>query len=223
VIVLNSGLIKTNWDDVEKFTHEEISYFLSLEGKSTDAICKIRSLSKEEVQRHLIEGKIKYRYLARANSVDELFQTLCSLPKNDKLILLTGLKSDMKQSLLEYIKTEYMNMQTKNKETAIWILGELKSVNSMHVLQKAVVHKHVNIRRMAVSALGKLGDIASENALIRALDDENSQVVHYAVKSLIKIKSKKALEKIKSIYIKTDKEYLKRASEEYLSSLEEWS
>jgi hypothetical protein len=222
VIGLNSGLIKTNWDDVEKFTHEEISYFLSLEGKSTDAICKIRNLSKEEVQRHLIEGKIKYRYLARSNSVDELFQTLCSLPKNDKLILLTGLKSDMKQSLLEYIKTEYMNMQTKNKETAIWILGELKSVNSMYILQKAVVHKHVNIRRMAVSALGKLGDIASENALIRALDDENPQVVHYAVKSLIKIKSKKALEKIKSIYINTDKEYLKRASEEYLSSLEEW-
>ncbi|MCS4464274.1 HEAT repeat domain-containing protein [Clostridium botulinum] len=71
-----------------------------------------------------------------------------------------------------------------------------KDEEGIDILLKASVHKFINIRRMAVSALGKIGSIKGETVLIRALEDENSQVVTYAIKALNKIKSTKAKEKL---------------------------
>lgn len=211
------GLVQFDWNDVENYTSDEITYFLSLEGKSINSICKIRNLSKEEVQRQLIEGKIKYRFLAKSKNVKELFLTLCDTAKQDKLLVLNSLSNESREKLIEHIKVNYAEMPSKNKETAVWILGELNAASGIDILQKATVHNHVNIRRMAVSAMGKITDKGSETALIRALDDENSQVVLYAIKSLIKLKSEKAMKKISLIYNCTEIEYLKRAAEEYIA------
>jgi HEAT repeat protein len=212
------GLINLDWKDLDSLSDSDITYFLSLEGKTIEAICRIRRLEREEVQRQLIEGKIKYRFLNKINSEEDLFQTLCSAVKQDKLSVLANLNNETREKLIRFIREEYGNMPSKNKETAIWIIGELKVKICIDILVKSVVHKHVNIRRMAVSALGKLEDKASEIPLIRALEDENSQVVLYAIKSLVKIKSEKALSKIKQIYVTTEKDYLKRAAEEFLGS-----
>lgn len=212
------GLINLDWQDLDSLSDSDITYFLSLEGKTIDAICRIRRLEREEVQRQLIEGKIKYRFLSKSNSEEDLFQTLCSAVKQDKLSVLANLNNETREKLIRFIREEYGKMPSKNKETAIWIIGELKVKICIDILVKSVVHKHVNIRRMAVSALGKLEDKASELPLIRALEDENSQVVLYAIKSLVKIKSEKAVNKIKQIYATTEKDYLKRAAEEFLGS-----
>jgi len=110
-------------------------------------------------------------------------------------------------------------MYPKDKQAAVWILGELKDEEGIDILLKASVHKFINIRRMAVSALGKIGSIKGEAILIRALEDENSQVVTYAIKALKKLKSIKAKGKI--IYIKntTDKDYILKAVDEYLQEI----
>lgn len=218
MISLKKGLIKINWNEVDKLSTEDITYFLSLEGKSVEAISKIRNLDKEEIKRHIIEGKIKYRFLAKSEDAGQLFETLCNLGKQDKLSSLMALNEENKARLALYIRNNYASMLTKQKETAIWILGELKSADNLDILQKAIVHNHVNIRRMAASAMGKIADKASEIPLIRTLDDENPQVVLYAIKSLTKIKSEKAMDKIKLICESTDKEYLKRGAEEYINS-----
>ena len=68
-------------------------------------------------------------------------------------------------------------MKTKDKENAVWILGELEIKAVLDILIKASVHNHVNVRRMAVSAMGKIGDRSMEIVAIRALDDENPQVL----------------------------------------------
>lgn len=218
MICLNKGLIKLNWNEIDNFTSEDITYYLFLEGKSAEAISKIRGIDKEEVKRHIVEGKIKYRFLAKSNSAGELFETLCSLGKQEKLSALEALDKENITKLAGYIRNNYTSMLSKQKESAIWILGELKSIDNLDILQKAVVHKHVNIRRMAVSAMGKIGNKISEVPLIRVLEDENSQVVLYAIKSLSKIKSEKAMGRIKSIYETTSKDYLKRAAEDYLNN-----
>lgn len=214
------GLVKFDWKDIDSFTEDDITYFLFLEGKPIDAICKIRSITKEEVQRHIIEGKIKYRFLVKSSSEEELFQNINSLGKQEKLALLSSLSEENKQKIINYIKNKYMDMPTTSKESALWIIGELKAVSALEILMKSIVHKHVNIRRMSASAMGKLGDMSTETALIRALEDENAQVVQYAIKSLAKLKSRKAVEKIRNIGLNADKEYLKRAAEEYLNSIE---
>lgn len=186
-----------------------------------EAICKIRNLDNAIVQKHIIEGKIKYRFLVQSNDTNELFNSIAKAGKEDKIYFLNSLGQDNRDKLTQLIKTNYAEMLPKDKEAAVWILGELKEESCLDILIKASVHKYINIRRMAVSAMGKMGDIRAEGALLRALGDENPQVICYAIKSLSKIKSEKAITKIKHIYDNTDKKYIIEAAQQFLLLMEQ--
>jgi hypothetical protein len=211
-----NGLVDYNWDDIENYNDSQISYFLFLEGKSIDVISKIRNISREEVQRHIIDGKIKYRFLAKSKNSEELLITISKAGKNDKQLLLSNLDEKNREALLDHIRNNYVEMHSKDKETAIWLVGELRDINSKDILIKASVHKFVNVRRMAVSAMGKIDDKIFENALKRALEDENPQVISYALKALIKMKNINAKDKVQKLLAASDKEYIKKLCEEYL-------
>ncbi|NMM61151.1 HEAT repeat domain-containing protein [Clostridium sp. P21] len=217
---MKKGMIDIEWSKIDSYTEEDITYFLFLEGKSVGCLCKIRNLSKEIVQKHILDGKIKYGILAKSGNEKELFQTISLSGKLDKIEVLKGLDEDNKSKLMNYIRCNYGNMKNKDKESAVWILGEIGDSKVLDILMKASVHNHVTVRRMAVSAIGKIGDKSAENILIRKLDDENPQVVMYAIKSLIKVKSKKAGDKVRKIYENTEKDYIRRVSEEYLKIIE---
>ena len=216
---MRKGLLKIDWNDIEKYSNEEITYFLFLEGKSIDTLCKIRNINKEEVQNHIIHGKIKYSFFVKSQDEKELLKNIGKAGKLDKLSLLQSLEDNIKKNLLNYIKNNYADMPPKDKETAVWIVGELKAINCREILLKGSVHKFVNIRRMAISAMGKIAIKDFEIPLMRALDDDNAQVVSYAIKALEKIKSEKAIDKIKTLEKKWDKNYIKNACENYIESL----
>ncbi|MFT5871286.1 MAG: HEAT repeat protein [Clostridium sp.] len=209
-----------DWQLISEYSQEEISYFLFLEGKTMEAICKIRNLDNAMVQKHIIDGKIKYRFLVQSNDTAELFKNIAKAGKEDKIYFLRSIGEDNKNNLARLIKTNYGEMYPKDKEAAVWILGELKDVSCLDILIKASVNKAINIRRMAVSAMGKTGDRRAEVALIRALTDENPQVICYAIKSLSKIKSEKAITKIKYISENTDKKYIIDATQQFLLLME---
>jgi hypothetical protein len=217
---LRKGLLQVQWNEINKYTQEEITYFLFLEGKSLEAICKIRNINRDVAQKHIIDGKIKYGLLVKSKDEGELLQNVSRAGKSDKLDIINSLEESTKIKLIEYIRKNYVEMYPKEKETAIWIIGELKEKSCMDILIKASVHKFVNVRRMAVSAMGKMEDIALEMPLIRALEDDNPQVVLYAIKALTKVKSLKAKEKISCIFNNSDKDYLKRAAERYMEEIE---
>ncbi|MBP2032486.1 HEAT repeat protein [Clostridium algifaecis] len=212
-------MLNIDWNNIDIYTDEEITYFLYLEGKNIDAICKIRNLSRDIVENGIINGKIKYGILVKSNNERELFNSISSSGKFDKIDILKNLDNINKHRLVEFINRNYSDMKTKDKENAIWILGELKSKLGFNILIKGTVHNHVNVRRMAVSALGKLGDKSGEVALIRALDDINPQVVMYAIKALAKIKSHRALKKIEYIKDLKCKEYVRKSAEEYINAI----
>lgn len=218
---MRKGLLKVDWNNIEKYSDEEITYFLFLEGKNIDTLCKIRNVSKEEVQNHIIHGKIKYSFFVKSQDEKELLKNIGKAGKLDKLSLLQSLEEDIKKNLLNYIKNNYADMPAKDKETAVWIVGELKAINCKDILLKGSVHKFINIRRMAISAMGKIANKDFEVPLMRALDDDNPQVVLYAIKALEKIESKKAIDKIKILEEKWDKNYIKNACENYIESLKE--
>lgn len=220
MIFLDNGLLNIQWNNINELRSEDITYFLFLEGKSIDSLSKIRNIDRETIQKHIIEGKIKYGILAKSKNMKELFKEISISGKQDKIDTIMSLDENIKKGLVEYIKEDYFNMLIKEKEAAVWMLGELKDFSSLDILSKASVHKMVNIRRMAVSAMGKVGNIEAEDALIRALKDENNQVVMYAIKALSKIGSKKAETKVKNIYNEADKQYIKTAAEEYFSIME---
>ncbi|MDD3225181.1 MAG: HEAT repeat domain-containing protein [Clostridium sp.] len=213
---MHSGMAKIDWDNIDKYEDSEISYFLFLEGKSIETISKIRNIESSVVQNHIIRGKIKYRFLVKSNNMNELLNSIVAAGKQDKLLFLHNLNKDNKSEMLKYIKDKYVDMHGKLKETSIWIIGELKDLNSSNILIKASVHNLVNVRRMAISAMGKINDEKFENALMRALSDENPQVVSYAIKALIKLKSRKSIFKITELKEKTDKDYIKNLCSEYL-------
>ena len=218
---MKKGLVEIDWQCINTYSEEEISYFLFLEGKTMETICKIRNLDNAIVQKHIIDGKIKYGFLVKSNDPSELFQSIARAGKEDKIYFLNSLGEDNKNKLTKLIKTGYAEMYPKDKEAAVWILGELKEVSCLDILIKASVNKFINIRRMAVSAMGKMGDNRAEGALLRALGDDNPQVISYAIKSLGKIKSEKAITKIKYIYENTDKKYIIDAAQKYLLLMEQ--
>jgi HEAT repeats len=218
---LKKGLVDVDWLCISKYSHEEISYFLFLEGKTMEAICKIRNLDNAIIQKHIIDGKIKYRFLVHSNDTDELFKSIAKAGKEDKIVFLNSMSEDNKNKLTSLIKTSYVEMHPKDKEVAVWIIGELKEKSCLNILVKASVHKYINVRRMAVSAMGKMGDTRAEGALLRALVDENPQVVSYAIKSLGKIKSEKAIIQIKYIYENTDKKYIIDSAQNFLLLMEQ--
>ena len=218
---MKKGLVEIDWKCISTYSEEEISYFLFLEGKTMEAICKIRNLDNTIVQKHIIDGKIKYGFLVKSNDPSELFNSIAKAGKEDKIYFLNSLGEDNKNKLTTLIKTSYGEMYPKDKEAAVWILGELKEVSCLDILIKASVNKFINIRRMAVSAMGKMGDNRAEGALLRALGDENPQVISYAIKSLGKIKSEKAITKIKYINDNTDKKYIIDAAQKFLTLMEQ--
>jgi len=218
---LSNGLVKYNWDFIENYSEEEITYFLTLEGKSIEAISKIRNIDKATVQKHIINCKIKYRFLAKSANIEELFKTLIKAGKSERVYVMNSLDKVNRAKLIDFTKRNYIDLPLKDKESAIWIIGELRAEEGLDLLIKATVNNHVNIRRLSVSALGKIANEKGEMALIRALNDSNSQVVSYAIKSLQKLKSKKASERIKEILNTSDKPYVQKACEEYLTNIDE--
>ncbi len=217
--MVKKNLLDINWKEIQNYDDKDISYFLFLEGKDVEAISKIRNLDKVVVQNHIIEGKIKYRFLAKNSTVEELFISIYEAGKEDRTLFLKFVDGRAREELIKYIRESYADMSPKNKEKAVWILGELR--DGVDVLKKASVHKFVSIRRLAVSAMGKVEHEECETPLIRALEDENPQVALYAIKALKKLSSNMALPKIKALKNKWNKEYIARAVEDYISAIEE--
>lgn len=208
---MERSLLKIEWNNIESYSDEDISYFLFLEGKGIETISKIRNLSRETVETHIINGKIRFGMLARSRDIKELFRRICSAGKPDKINALSSLEESNRKELFQFINSSYKSMSSREKEVALWIIGECSAELLSPILTEALISNEVNIRRMAISAMGKLADSSFEDALISCLEDCNPQVVLYAVKALTKLKSKKCFEKVKSICEESNKDYLKRA------------
>lgn len=208
---MEKSLLKVAWNDIDSYTDEDISYYLFMEGKSKEAICRIRNLNRETVEAHIIKGKIKFGIVAKSKDVRELFRRIASAGKQDKVSSLTSLDEANRSKLLLYIANYFDKMYSRDKEVAIWIIGECREKKLSPILKNAALSDKVNLRRLAVSAMGKMEDVMFEDALIACIEDENPQVVLYALKALVKLKSRKCLEKAEKVCKNSDKDYLKRA------------
>ncbi|SHK04531.1 HEAT repeat-containing protein [Hathewaya proteolytica DSM 3090] len=208
-----------NWNNIDDVSEEDITYFLFLEDKPIDSIAKIRHLTREQVQQHIIKGKLKYGVISKCKNSEELFQYLCKVSKESRLKSFETLNEALKSQLCAYIVDSFGDMNWFEKEKAIWIIGELNYKDGTGILIKCTVHDNVTLRRLSVSALGKLKSEQGEMALIRALEDQNNQVVSYAISSLMKINSVKCKEKIEFIMNNTDKDYIREKCKAYLHSV----
>lgn len=208
-----------NWDNYQEMSDGQITFNLYSEGKSIELIAKIRNLDKGTVQNQLIEYKMKNRYTARIKTPQDIFDIFANTNKNDKLKVLNAVDDKGRVKLIEFINKKYTELNYTDKTTAAWIIGELRAVECSEVLKKASVHKAVSVRRMAVSAMGKLNDENLVPALVRALSDNNDQVALYAVNAIRKLKCGSVREKVLSFKGKR-KDYVDRAIDSYISELD---
>ena len=87
-------------------------------------------------------------------------------------------------------------------------MGDLQAEPAVGMLTKALQDEDGNVRRLAASALGKIGDCAAVPNLIACLGDAKPQVRQYVIKALGTSADARAIEPLRRIaHDETEKEY----------------
>lgn len=104
----------------------------------------------------------------------------------------------------------------------VWAAGEFRDARFLDILYPITEKKHANIRRIAYSAIGKIGSTSSSNIMEMGLSDTNPQVRQYCAKSLANLGTKdsiKILENLIKLKADFEKDYVLRAARESLDAL----
>lgn len=216
---------KLSWDNIEELCEYEITYLLYLEKKSLETIAKIRNISKSEVEKQVIKGKLEYKIKSDKNKKQEVdpAKYIISLDKLNRTKAIKKLNLEQREKLVNAICKRYITFKNiEDRMILLWVMGELKDERFLPFLRMELSSKLVNFRRLSCSALGKIAALESREWLQGVLKDENSQVIQYAIKSLSKIGNKETIELLKNI-IKdsSQKEYVVRAAIETIEMIEE--
>ncbi len=209
------------WENIDHLENYFITYLLYQEGKNVPQISKIRNMSLEEVNKDLIRAKEKLKKYKKEEK-DRIHHIL-ELDKENRMKFIYSLErldlEDFKKNIYKRI------LQEKNAEdlmVLIWTSGELKDNRFLKVIHMNANHPHGGVRRMAYSAMGKIGSIESLDFLHRGLLDVKPQVRQYAAKSLGRIGNEVSLKKLKNlIQNPKEKEYVKRAFLEAIEIIRE--
>lgn len=210
-----------SWSNIESLTSEEITYLLYTEGKDIKTICKIRNLEKNDIEKHIIDCKIKYRVFEGAANTSDIIKKLMRYGRDERISVLGRLTENERKNLEKYSISRLYDSNRDECNFYIWLLGECKSSNALQSIITFLKCNDGNVKRICCSALGKIGDIRAEEALISCLDDPRPQIKQYAIKALGKIRSKKAIYILNSICqnIK-EKDYVIRAAEQAAREIE---
>jgi hypothetical protein len=208
------------WEKVDELNDSEISYLLYTEGKDIKTICKIRNIAKVEVERHIIECKVKYRIFEGTNNIDAISKRLMRFSKEERINALNMMSNEDKKRIEKYAQERLFESNRDECMFFIWILGELISKESVPSLITFLRCSDGNIKRMCCSALGKIGDTKAEDALIQCLSETRLQIKDYAIRALGKLKSKKALDKLKIIEKNGEKDYIVRSAQNAIEQIE---
>lgn len=207
----------SKWETIDKMESFQISYLLYLEGKSIKIISKIRNLPYNEVEKHIIEAKIKYK---RQKNDDELIKII-SMQKGKRLEYINTLLKEEKEKLAGEIYKRYIKFKNpEDRMILIWLIGELKNERLIPFLLMELKSKNVNYRRLSISALGKIKSKDYKEVLEKFFYDDNAQVRQYAIKSIKEIGDQSSVNKLKLILSdNNEKEYVKRAAIEVIKIL----
>lgn len=211
-----------SWDNIDVLTDWQISYLLYTEGKDIKTICRIRDLDRSDVEKHIIEGKIKYRIYEGINSTEDILKKLMKYRREERINFLSSMTEEEKKGLEKHASEKLFDSSRDECNFYIWLLGELKSSMAVPGLVTFLKCTDGNVKRMCCSALGKIGDIRAEDGLINCLGDQRPQIREYAVKALGRIKSKKSLGVLNKILnSQKEKDYVVKAAKTAIEQIEE--
>lgn len=199
------------WDDILSLEDYIITYMLYKEGKTVEAISKIRRMSKNDVEKDII--KSKRELLINSNQKEDLLLKVISMPKKERIQYISDMNIEMRAQLSEDIYKRYIKFKNpEDRMILIWLIGELKDEKLIPILKMELSSKITNYRRLSCSALGKISRKETKDWVEEMLEDPNSQVRQYAAKALAYIGDEKTVGKLEQLYKFDEKEYVKRAA-----------
>jgi len=90
--------------------------------------------------------------------------------------------------------------------------GQEKNPDLVYKMMEYLGHNNGNVRKLACSALGKIGAASAEKGLLKCLSDDKPQVRQYAIKAIAKIGGKAAISHLQAIYEHDDEKDYNRSS-----------
>ena len=216
--------MEISWDNINNLEDYFITYLLYREGKDVGKISRIRNISPEEVNDHLIKAKLEVKLNVKEITEDkDILDRFLELDKNSRLVYIESFDENQllnfKQKLYKRVLVE------KNAEDLmilVWTIGELKDERFLKLLHSISSHRHSDVRRMAYSAMRKISSPKSLSYLHKGLYDSNPQSRQYCAKALGKLGNKYTVALLKDILNKNknEKSYVINAIIESIKEIE---
>lgn len=219
--------MKVDWKNLENIEDYFITYLLYKDSFTVSQISRIRNITIEEVNDHLIKSKMSLRKMGcdgnrRENGITEEYLTM---DKEDRIKYIESLRDEELDLFKKKVYQGVLNTQNLDDLLIyIWSCGELRDEVFLKILYPLVNRKNVNIRRFSYSAIGKIGSEESRYTLELGLLDSSPQVRQYCAKYLSNVgnlDTVRILENLVKNKAKFEKEYVIRACKATIDILKE--
>lgn len=212
------------WADIDNLEDYFITYLLYQDSLSIAQIAKVRNKSIDEVNKDLILAKTELRKIEvpeKTSGENDIIYL--SMDKEDRVKFIEDLEDEDKTFFKRKVYKSIL--KTKNVDDLmvwVWTAGELRDYRFLNILYPLVERNHSNLRRIAYSAISKIGSEESLDVVEMGLLDENPQIRQYCAKALGRIGSRssiKILENIIKNKSEFEKEYVLRSCRDSLDML----
>ncbi len=213
------------WENVDNLEDYFITYLLYKESLTVPQISKIRNISEKNVNEDLIKAKLAIREInkSKKNGEKDTIEYYLSLSKEERLNFIQKLYEPELNSFKRMIYKGILRIQNiDDLMVLVWTVGELRDENFLNIIYPLTEKSHSNMRRIAYSAIGKIGSESSINVMEMGLLDNNPQVRQYCAKYLGIIGSRDSIRILENLVKnKSDfeKEYVLRACIDSIESL----
>lgn len=213
------------WENVDNLEDYYITYLLYKESLNVEQIARVRNKSVEEVNDDLIRAKYSVRRINKnlEGERKDVINHFLSLSKDDRVEFISMLGDS---ELVDFKRRVYKGIlsldNVEDLMVLVWAAGEFRDTRFLEILYPVTEKKHSNIRRIAYSAIGKIGSTSSSSVMEMGLSDTNPQIRQYCAKYLASVGTKdsiRILENLIKFKSGFEKEYVLRAARESLDAL----
>ena len=206
------------WDNVDDLEDYFITYLLYRDSLTVPQIARIRNISQDEVNAQLITAKMEIRQSnkesKKANENDIIMDYL-ALTKEERLEFLDNLSDKDKNAFKRQVYKGILKLNNiDDLMVLVWTAGEFRDDRFLNILCPLTEKGHSNLRRIAYSAIGKIGSENSTPVVEIGLMDENPQIRQYCAKFLGDIGNRDSIRVLENVIRNKadfEKEYVIRA------------
>ena len=206
------------WDNVDNLEDYFITYLLYRDSLTVPQIARVRKMSQDEVNLQLIAAKTEIRKSkqeSKKGSDCDVIMDYLTLTKEERLEFLENLSDNDKNTFKRQVYKGILKLNNVDDlMVLVWTVGEFRDDRFLNILYPLTQKGHSNLRRIAYSAIGKIGSSTSASVIEMGLMDDNPQIRQYCAKFLGDIGNRnsiKVLENVIKNKMDFEKEYVIRA------------